>query len=48
LNFLLVAFEGGEAELLARLGQSLKAKGHGVHVVSCDHFTVTQATRFYS
>jgi hypothetical protein len=41
LNFLLVAFEGDEAQLLARLAQSLKAQGHGVHVVSCDHFTVT-------
>jgi hypothetical protein len=51
LNFLLVAFEGDEAQLLARLAQSLKARGHGVHVVSCDHFTVThmgnETVKFY-
>lgn len=41
MNFLLLAFEGDEAQLAARLAQRLKAHGHGVHVASCDHYTVT-------
>jgi hypothetical protein len=41
LNFLLLAFEGDEAQLLARLAQRLKAHGHAVYVASCDHFMVT-------
>lgn len=41
MNFLLLAFEGDEAQLLARLAERLKADGHGVFVVSCDHYTVT-------
>jgi hypothetical protein len=41
LNFLLLAFEGEEAQFAARLAQRLKAHGHGVHVASCDHYTVT-------
>lgn len=51
MNFLLLAFEGDEAQLLARLAQSLKAHGHAVHVASCDHFTVThmddEAAKYY-
>lgn len=42
MNFLLLAFEGEEAQFAARLAQRLKARGHGVHVASCDHYTVTQ------
>lgn len=41
MNFLILAFEGEEAQFAARLAQRLKAHGHGVHVASCDHYTVT-------
>jgi hypothetical protein len=51
LNFLLLAFEGDEAQLVARLAQQFKAHGHNVYVATCDHYTVThldnETARYY-
>lgn len=41
MNILFLAFEGEEAQLLARLAQRLKASGNAVHVASVDHYSVT-------
>jgi len=40
MNILFFAFEG-EARLMAELARLFKKNGHGVFVVSCDHFNVT-------
>jgi hypothetical protein len=41
LKILFLPFESDEAQLLARLAQRLKARGHAVHIASVDHYTVT-------
>jgi hypothetical protein len=40
MNILFLAFEG-EAQAMAHLAMRFKARGHGVMVLSCDHFNVT-------
>ena len=41
MKTLFLAFEGEEAQLLGQLAQRFKSRGHAVHVVLCDHFSVT-------
>ena len=41
MKILFLAFESDEAQLLARLAQRLKGRGHAVHIASTDHFSVT-------
>ena len=41
MNILFLAFESDEAQLLARLAQRFKGRGHAVHIASTDHFSVT-------
>jgi hypothetical protein len=41
VNILFLAFEGDEAQLLARLAARFKKRGDSVHVFSVDHYSVT-------
>src|SRR5208337_2372269 len=42
MNLLFLAFEA-EAHAMAHLATRFKASGHGVFVLSCDHFSVTHS-----